>query len=64
MWNRIRSALARRWGRGWWRVRLLGSGTDEGEVESTRSAAARARFWEEFRDGQREAEARSTDERR
>jgi hypothetical protein len=47
MWKRLRYALSRFWGR---------SQRDPGE---RRAAKARARFWAEVREGQREAEARS-----
>jgi hypothetical protein len=46
MWKRLRYALSRLWRR---------SQTDPGE---RRVAKARARFWAEVREGQREAEAR------
>jgi hypothetical protein len=47
MWKRMRHALLRLWRR---------SQTDPGE---RRVAEARARFWAEVREGQREAESRS-----
>ena len=64
MWDRVRAALARGYARVWRRVGMLMGGEHEVDVESHRSAAARAHFWEEFRDGQREAEDRSTRDRR
>ena len=58
MRNRLREALARRWGRLW---RMLGpSAMREMNEESTRWAEARARFWAELREGQREAESASS----
>jgi hypothetical protein len=47
MWKRLRQALRRLWQR---------SQRSPGE---RRAAKARARFWDEVRDGQREAEAHS-----
>jgi hypothetical protein len=47
MWKRLRQTLWRLWRR---------SPGDPGEL---RTAEARARFWAEVREGQREAEARS-----
>jgi hypothetical protein len=63
MWKRVRRALARCYGwmsRTGGRVRgVLGLivARRERAVEDSGSIAARARFWDEFRDGQREAEA-------
>jgi hypothetical protein len=47
MWKRLRHALSLLW-------RRSQTGPDE-----RRAAKARARFWAEVREGQREAEARS-----
>jgi len=47
MWERLRHALWRLW-------RRSQTGPDERQA-----AKARARFWAEMREGQREAEARS-----
>jgi hypothetical protein len=46
MWNRLRQILDR----------LFGSGSDEPDPP-LRSPEARARFWDEMREGQREAVA-------
>jgi hypothetical protein len=63
MWKRLRQAIARH-GRGVWqrtgRVReLLGliAAKRERNHEVSRQSAARARFWADVREGQREAEA-------
>lgn len=48
MWERLRHALDRLW-------RRLQNGRRE-----RRTAAARARFWAEVREGQREAESHSS----
>jgi hypothetical protein len=47
MWKRLRQALWRLW---------RGAQRDPGELQE---AEARAHFWAEVREGQREAEARS-----
>jgi hypothetical protein len=63
MRNRLRQALARYWsglfgrdGTGRGVLRRIAARKAENE-ERGRSAEARARFWAELRDGQREAEA-------
>jgi len=55
--NRLREALARRWTPFWRRRGPIAVKTEHGG-ESYGRADARARFWAEFREGQREAEAR------
>ena len=47
MWKRLRHALWRLWQR------------SQSDPDEHRAAKARARFWAEVREGQREAEARS-----
>jgi hypothetical protein len=58
MQNRLREALRHLW-TSWWRrrgpVAMKADHIEEGRGE----AEARARFWTEFREGQREAEAQS-----
>jgi hypothetical protein len=55
MQNRLREALARLWTSLWRRRGPLAVKT-----EHEHGGAARARFWTEFREGQREAEAHSS----
>ena len=63
MWKRLRQALHRYYG--WMRRRasrmreLLGliAGKKERSAEDSHQKTARARFWADFRAGQREAEA-------
>jgi len=57
MRNRLREALGHLWTSLWRRRGPVAVGTDE---ESRGRAHARARFWTEFRQGQREAEAHSS----
>jgi len=59
MQNRLREALARLWASLWRRRALIAAKTDRNE-EGGGWAEARARFWTEFREGQREAEAHSS----
>lgn len=56
MTNRVRDALRRLWTTWLWRGRGIAAVTRPAEAGVSRSAA-RARFWTEFREGQREAEA-------
>ena len=58
MLNRLREALALLWTLFRRRGGPLAVKTEH-DGESRRSADARARFWTEFREGQREAEAHS-----
>jgi hypothetical protein len=53
--NRLREALGRLW-TSLWRRRHIAVKTDH-DGKGRRGAEARARFWTEFREGQREAEA-------
>jgi hypothetical protein len=55
MWNRLRDVLARLWTSSR-RRRSAAAVKTKCEGESGRSVDARARFWAEFREGQREAE--------
>jgi len=56
MQNRFWQALAYRCRRAWHRA--FGR-TSKREPSGDRSGASRARFWTEFREGQREADARA-----
>jgi len=63
MRNCLRRALVRHWGWLWaraaWERRVLGriAARNARNQQSSRSDEARARFWAELREGQREAEA-------
>jgi len=59
MQNRLREAFARLWASFWRRRGRIVVKTDRNE-EGGGWAEARARFWTEFREGQREAEAHSS----
>jgi len=48
-------AYLRRW---WWRRPVSLAAKEEPDQDGSRWADARARFWTEFREGEREAEAR------
>jgi len=56
MRERLRQALARcsRW---WWQREGGGAAKRDPDAEDSRWPEARARFWRELREGQREAEA-------
>jgi hypothetical protein len=58
MQDLLREALARVWTALWRRRGPVAAKGDEDEARG-RSGDARARFWTEFREGQREAEAHS-----
>jgi hypothetical protein len=51
-------ALRRLWTT-FWERRSLGVASSQADESDRRRAVARGRFWSEFREGQREAEARS-----
>ena len=63
MLNRLRQALVRHcgwlWARAAWERRVLSriAARNARKQQSSRSDEARARFWAELREGQREAEA-------
>ena len=59
MQNRLYEALGRLWTSLWRRRGRVAVKTDPDEAGDGR-AGARARFWTEFREGQREAEAHSS----
>ena len=57
--NRLREALARLWTSSWRRHDPIAVKTEH-EEEAGGRLEARARFWTEFREGQREAAAHSS----
>jgi hypothetical protein len=60
---RLREILLRRWRRFWqWRSRLLPP--TPSSQQAAAEAEVRARFWDGVREGRREAEVRSLQERR
>ena len=59
MGSRLRETLRRLWTSWWSRRRALAMRTEHDRHGGSR-VDARARFWAEFREGQREAEAHSS----
>jgi hypothetical protein len=57
--NRLRAAVARFWTALWTRGDSIATRAEREDEDRTR-AEARARFWTELREGQREAQMRSS----
>ncbi len=60
MQNRLREALGRLWTSFWGRRGPVAVKREHDDEKGRARAEARARFWTEFREGQREAEAHSS----